>query len=205
MGSLQGSAYYTAGNGAFSSLAYDLGNGNEGTDEPKDCWHSEQCRQEWANNVGAFATLLDTGAAGLNGIYALVGDIVIAVCAVCEVGVLGIYRFYSFIPNSISTLAMLFWIGQGVLTGENNFTITPTSQGTTVSLSVSQDTIVAVGTNIVGWLIPEPNIAFGLDTIVAGYDYGRSGVISFLPTIPTWINPTITYNTNSGFDFSWHQ
>jgi hypothetical protein len=153
--------------------------------------------------VAAMATVLDTGAALLNGGYALVGDIVGLICEVCYGVVIWGYWYYSFIPNSISTLSMGLWIMDGVDTGENSLTITQSS----ISLSVSQDTIAAVGTNITGWtILKEPNIAFAVDAAVAGYDYGRLGAIPLLDiTIPTWINPTLTYDTKTGLNFSWQK
>jgi RHS repeat-associated protein len=157
--------------------------------------------------VATMAMVLDTAAMALNGGYALVGDLIFIVCQGCYPAVVGTYHFYSYIPNTISTVAMVLWIMDGVETGENNLTVTQTSQGTTVSFSVSQDTLVAVGTNIAGWtLLKEPNAAFAVDAAVAGYDLGRFGAIPFIDfVIPARINPTITYNTNTGWDFSWQQ
>jgi hypothetical protein len=158
-----------------------------------------------ASNLEAFATILDTGAMGFNGVYALTGDLVGVVCPSCYPYVIGGYQYYSYIPNSISTVSMILWIMEGVDSGENSLTINQTSQGTTVSLTVSQDTIAAVGTNIAGWtLLKEPNAAFAVDALVAGYDYGRLGAIPLSDfTIPTWVNPTVTYNSNTGLEFSW--
>jgi hypothetical protein len=102
---------------------------------------------------------------------------------------------------------MGLWIMDGIDTGENSLKLSQTPQGTTTALSVSQDTILAVGTNIAGWaLLREPNAAFFVDAGVAGYDYGRMGMIPAVDyTIPSWINPTITYSTNTGLDFSWQR
>ena len=124
-------------------------------------------------------------------------------CPECYPFVLAGYRFYSYIPNSISTVSMSLWIGQGFITGENSLAISQTPEGTIFSLSVSQDSIVAVTTNTIGWLIPEPNLATGLDIAVVGYDYGRSGLESTPSIIPTWINPTLSYSTNNGWNISW--
>ena len=98
---------------------------------------------------------------------------------------------------------MGLWILDGVGTGENSLTISQTE----VSVSVAQDTIIAVGTNIAGWtVLKEPNVAFLIDAGVAGYDYARMGEIPFVDyTLPAVINPTLTYNTSTGFDFSWHK
>jgi hypothetical protein len=104
------------------------------------------------------ATVIDTIAMTFNGSYALVGDLVFLACQGCYPYVVGAYHYYSYIPNTISTMAMAFWIMDGVDTGENSFTIAQTTQGTTISVSVSQDTIVAIGTNIAGWtVLKEPN------------------------------------------------
>jgi len=170
-----------------------------------DCWHSRTCKEEWANNVGSFAMLLDDIAAISNGLYAVVGDLVIVICPICEVGVLGVYQFYSFIPNTISTFSMGLWFMQGVLTGENNFSYRTSSEGTSWSMSVSQDTIIAVATNALGWtVLKEPNLAFGVDVAVAGYDHARAGAIPFINyALPSWINPTLSYDTSTGIDFSW--
>ncbi len=97
---------------------------------------------------------------------------------------------------------MGLWVGQGFITGENSFSITQTPQETNISLSVSQDSIVATTTNMAGWLIPEPNIATALDSAVLAYDFGRSGIIPTL-SIPTWINPNLSYSTEYGFSFGW--
>lgn len=155
--------------------------------------------------IATMATVLDTIAMTFNGGYALVGDLVFLACQGCYPYVVGAYHYYSYIPNTISTMAMAFWIMDGVDTGENSFTIAQTTQGTTISVSISQDTIVAIGTNIAGWtVLKEPNVAFAVDAAVAGYDYARLGAIPFTDyKLPAWINPTIVYNTISGWDFSW--
>ncbi|MBL8099773.1 MAG: hypothetical protein JNK81_11365 [Anaerolineales bacterium] len=156
--------------------------------------------------VATFATVLDTIALGMNGAYAVVGDIVGLVCNGCYPYVVGAYQYYSFLPNIVSTISMGLWIMEGVDTGENNLKISKFSKEVTISLSVSQDTIVAVGTNIAGWtVLKEPNVAFAVDAAVATYDYGRLGAIPFVGTIPTLINPTFEFNSNTGFDFSWNQ
>jgi hypothetical protein len=157
--------------------------------------------------VATMATVLDTIAAGLNGGYAVVGDIVGLVCAGCYPFVVSLYQPFSAVPNSVSTLSMFLWIADGASTGENSFTFSQTSPGTNISLSVSQDTVVAVGTNAAGWtVLREPNAAFYVDAAVAGYDYGRMGMIPFTDfTIPAIINPTVTYNTGTGLDFSLHK
>ncbi len=157
--------------------------------------------------VATMATVLDTIAAGLNGGYAVVGDIVGLVCEACYPAVVGLYQPYSAIPNSVSTLSMILWIGDGVSTGENNFTFSQTSQGINTSLSVSQDTVVAVGTNVAGWtVLRERNAAFYVDAGVAGYDYARMGMIPYTDfAIPAIINPTVTYKTGTGLDVSLHK
>jgi tRNA(adenine34) deaminase len=164
-------------------------------------------KKQWTKNVGDFATLLDSFAALSNGAYAVTGDLVTLACPGCYPLVLAGYRYYSYIPNSISTVSMGLWVGQGFITGENSFSIAQSSSETTVSLSISQDSIAAINTNTIGWLIPEPNVAFALDSAVVGYDYGRSGLGDLIrpQTIPTWINPTFSYNTSNGFNFSWRK
>jgi RHS repeat-associated protein len=158
------------------------------------------------SGVATMATVLDTSAMALNGGYAFVGDLIGLVCKHCYPVVIGVYEYYSYIPNTVSTVSMLLWIADGAETGENRLTRTQTSQGTTTSFSVSQDTIVAVGTNALGWRIKEPNVATALDIGVAGYDLARLGTIPFVDyTLPAFINPTLTYNTNTGLDFSWQQ
>jgi hypothetical protein len=155
------------------------------------------------SNVAAMATTLDTISAALNGAYAIVGDIVILTCPHCELAVLAGYQYYSYIPNSISTISMGLWVMDGVATGENDITISQNS----VSISVSQDTLLAAGTNLAGWtVLREPNAAFLVDAGVAGYDYARLGMIPFVDyTLPAFINPTLTYSTSRGFDFSWQR
>lgn len=61
--------------------------------------------EEFAKNLGDFATVLDNVAFFNNAAYALVGDIVILNCPVCAPFVLGGYQLYSYIPNSISTVS----------------------------------------------------------------------------------------------------
>jgi hypothetical protein len=121
--------------------------------------------------------------------------------------VLAAYQYYSYIPNTISTVSMGLWFMDGVSTGENNLRISQTSQGTNVSISLSQDTLVAAVTNLAGWtVLREPNAAFLVDAGVAGYDYARTGAIPFTDyTLPALTNPTLTYHPSTGFDFSWHK
>ncbi len=179
----------------------DIVIGSSNDENEESCWKSTTCRQEWANNVGSFATVLDAIAAGLNGVYAITGDLVVLVCQGCEVGVLAIYQYYSILPNLVSTLSMGLWVTQGILAGENNVSIDATSQGTSISVSVAQDTIVAVITNVLGWtVLKEPNMAFVVDAGVFAYDFARGPDIGF---VPTWINPTVSYTTNAGFEFDW--
>jgi RHS repeat-associated protein len=150
------------------------------------------------------ATVLDTAAALENGVYAITGDLVGLVCTFCYPYVVSFYQVYSYIPNITSTISMVLWGIDGYETGENNYSAINISGNTYVSASVSQDTIVAVGTNLAGWnILKEPNAAFAVDAGVAVYDYGRSGNLPFKITIPAWINPTFSYNTNSGFKFTW--
>ena len=152
----------------------DIVIGSSNDENEEGCWKSTTCRQEWANNVGSFATVLDAIAAGLNGVYAITGDLVVLVCQGCEVGVLAIYQYYSILPNLVSTLSMGLWVTQGILAGENNVSIDATSQGTSISVSVAQDTIVAVITNVLGWtVLKEPNMAFVVDAGVFAYDFAR--------------------------------
>ena len=159
------------------------------------------------SEVATMATVLDTAAAVLNGGYALTGDIVFFVCPTCYGAVIWGYSIFSYVPNSLSTVAMGLWFMDGVDSGENNLTITQTAEQTTLSVSLSQDTVLAVGTNLAGWtVLREPNVAFFVDAGVAAYDYGRLGTIPFVETtIPTWINPTVTYDTRNGIDFSWQR
>jgi hypothetical protein len=165
-------------------------------------------QDEWANNVGAFATLLDNISAGFNGVYAVGGDLISVVCPECYPGVLAVYQYYSILPNTVSTISMGLWIGQGIISGENNVSIIQASNETVVSLSVSQDSLVAVTTNVAGWtILKEPNIATIVDAGVVAYDYGRSGLGEIIQpgAIPTWINPTISYSTVAGLKFNWRR
>ena len=101
---------------------------------------------------------------------------------------------------------MGLWISQGIVKGENSFSVMKTSDETIVSLSISQDSIVAITTNALGWtVLREPNVASLVDAGVVVYDNGRSGLGEIIPpeTIPTWINPAISYSTIDGWDFSW--
>jgi hypothetical protein len=152
------------------------------------------------------ATLLDDAAAATNLVYAAVGDAIGLACAPCYLGVVDVYQVYSVIPNSISTLATGVWIADGVIKGENNLAISQTSQGANLSLSISQDTIVSVTTNTLGWtILREPNLATGVDLAVAAYDTAGLGIPGTNIKLPTFVNPTLTYNIGSGFGFSWHQ
>jgi RHS repeat-associated protein len=155
-------------------------------------------------SLEGIATVLDSAAAVENGVYAITGDLIGLVCFVCLPYVLSGYQVYSFIPNITSTISMVLWSIDGFGTGETNFSVTNISGNTYVSAKVSQDTIVAVGTNIAGWqVLKEPNAAFAVDAVVAMYDYGRSSNLPFKIILPTQINPTFYYNNNSGFTFSW--
>jgi hypothetical protein len=165
----------------------------------------ESAHKKKTSAVASMATVLDTVAAGLNGVYALGADVIGAVCSACYLPVVGVYQYFSILPNAVSSLSMMLWIGDGIDTGENRFTTYSNGTSTTISASMSQDTIVAVTTNIAGWtVLREPNAAFGVDAAVAGYDYGRIDSIPLLNiSVPSWINPTLSYNTNTGFSFSW--
>jgi RHS repeat-associated protein len=203
-----GNGYYTgcaganAGNGGFSlpvknncSNGYYTGCGaGVGVETDND-------KNEWTKRIGGMATTLDATAAGLNGVYAIVGDLVSLNCWACAPYVLGIYQYYSVIPNSVSTISMGLWIGQGIITGENII------NSATGSMSVSQDTIVAVTTNIAGWtILKEPNSAFLVDGSVFLYDVGRTpDFFRKDPIISTFINPSINYGTNHGWNFTWEK
>lgn len=103
---------------------------------------------------------------------------------------------------------MAFWIADGIIKGENSLYFSPSPDDFTISLSVSQDTIVAVGTNIAGWTAPplrEPNVATGVDIAVLAYDVAGLGIPGTDIRLSTFINPTFTYDTQTGFDFSWQQ
>jgi hypothetical protein len=168
---------------------------------------NENNYNEWINNIEGFAIFLDFYAALMNSGYALTGDLVALVCPECEGPVVAIYQYYSILPNTVSSIAGGLWFMNGVLTGENSIRRNQTSNGTTISVSMSQDTAVALVTNYLGWtVLKEPNAATAVDVGVAFYDIDRSESSSKLlhiPYIPAFINPTISFNANSGFNFSW--
>jgi hypothetical protein len=164
----------------------------------------EKDHKKKTSAVATMATILDTAAAAFNGVFVVGADVIGAVCSACYLPVVGVYQFYSYIPNSISTVSMTLWIADGVATGENSFTTYSNGTSTTLSASISQDTIAAVVTNVAGWtVLRDPNAAFGVDAAVAGYDYGRLNSIPVLNiSIPTFIHPIVSYNTSMGFSFS---
>jgi RHS repeat-associated protein len=157
------------------------------------------------SNLALMSTLLDSYAFGLNAIYAIVGDLVGFVCPGCYGFVESVYQYYMILPNSVSTIAMGLWIADGIESGETSFSVTQTSLDATITLSVSQDSLISVASNIAGWtVLRDPNLASMVDAGVAGYDFARLGAIPGINfTLPSFINPTISYNTSTGWDFSW--
>ena len=171
----------------------------------------EGCEEEDGFSFLAWmATGMDTAAALLNIAYFIPYAVIGLLCAPCIAPMLGVYQIYSAIPNSVSTVAMVLWAAEGIRTGQTSiswnfessntgdFSTTNIVSGSTISLSIDQDTAVAVATNAAGWtILREPGSATIVDLAVAAYDYTRNAGV--FPAV----NPTFSYSTNSAWSFSW--
>jgi RHS repeat-associated protein len=154
----------------------------------------------------ALGALFDFAAFGTNFIYAAVGYGLTLVFPPMLRAVLDAYQLYSLIPNSLSTLALLAWAADGVITGENSLSISAQPGHVGLSMSVSQDTIVTGVTTYAGWtVLREPAGAFLVDAGVLAYDSARVGVPGTQIRIDPFVNPTLSYYSDTGFSWSWVQ
>jgi len=97
---------------------------------------------------------------------------------------------------------MIAWIVDGTLTGENALVITGDKEQFKMALSVSQDTLISVPTNIAGWtVLREPNGATLVDAGVLLYDALRIGVPDSDLQIDASVNPSLYYSPASGLSF----
>ncbi len=179
---------------------YQPGDGGGGNSDPDEITllriGNEECNaqcQQGAENLSIGAGILDGMAWGINGLYTFITDIGTLIQPELYPEFLLGYQPMSYVANGISSLAGVFWIGKDFMTGENYLDVkwNEDKRLLTISGRISQDSIITIVTNAVGWNLKEPNFAFLLDSGVLGYDYGRSGLLPF--PIPAFIHPTYSF------------
>ncbi|MBE7435976.1 MAG: RHS repeat-associated core domain-containing protein [Anaerolineales bacterium] len=149
----------------------------------------ENCNSQclsFAKGISVFATLLDAYAFGRNAFDAFVFTGLSAIPGMAGPA-LAAYQIDSLYINTVSTAAMSLWITNDYLLGENTATLNAQENQFVYTVSVGQDTIAAVSTNVAGWTRRDPYSSTVIDAAVLAYDVTRSPFLD-QPIIPTYGN-----------------
>ena len=168
--------------------------------------------------TGMLGTAADFGAFLINVPFMIAADIALLATALgIPLGPFGygaVVVAYRLVGAPLSNLAgftgLGLWTVQGLLTGENNLSMTIELDSqwqlkeSSMSASISQDTVFSGLNDTLALSLSEPNVATIWSAVGVVYDIGRNPLApsfsSAPPAIPTVIQPNVdlTYNWQSG-------